>query len=313
MRKFVNGGAYMILASIFAGGTPTMAQEQEVPVWTDVAPGSESWTQKEEATMLPQIAGGGRLVRNVTRATLTAFLPDAANATQTAVIICPGGGFQFLPWEHEGTEIAKQLRARGIAAFVLKYRLIDTGPTQQDFQKSVAAFLALVEKLATAPPEMRSGLLEPMQRIAPFAISDGLQAMRIVRQRASEWNVAPDRIGMMGFSVGAIVTMGVLMQHDPGSRPNFAATIYGAGMERFVPPPEPTPLFILGANNDPITASGSAAAYSKWKDAGYPVELHMYAKGGHGFGLNQQGLPTDHWMERFRDWLEEQGLLRVKN
>lgn len=171
MRKFVNGGAYMILASIFAGRTPTMAQEQEVPVWTDVAPGSESWTQKEEATMLPQIAGGGRLVRNVTRPTLTAFLPDAANATQTAVIICPGGGFQFLPWEHEGTEIAKQLRARGIAAFVLKYRLIDTGPTQQDFQKSVAAFLALVEKLATAPPEMRSGLLEPMQRIAPFAIS----------------------------------------------------------------------------------------------------------------------------------------------
>ena len=312
MGKFVNGGVFMILASIITGPTPSMAQKV-VPVWTGVAPGSESWTQKEESTSLPQVAGGGLLIRNVTQPQLAAFLPDPSIATGTAIVICPGGGFQFLPWEHEGTEIAKRLSARGIAAFVLKYRLIDTGPTQADFQKSVAAFLALIEKLATAPPDMRSSLTEPMQRIAPFAISDGMQAIRIVRQRASEWNVAPDHIGMMGFSAGAIITMGALTQNDAGSRPNFAAAIYGAGMERFAPPPEATPLFILSANNDPIAANGSATAYTKWKDAGYPVELHLYAKGGHGFGLNQQGLPTDHWMERFGEWLKEQDLLRVKN
>lgn len=313
MREFVQGGVSMILATIFAGAIPSMAQQKVVPVWPGVAPGSEKWTQKEETVMLPQIAGGGPLVRNVTQPTLTAFLPDPATATGTAIVVCPGGGFQFLPWEHEGTEIAKWLSSRGIAAFVLKYRLIDTGPTQEDFQKSVAAFLALIDKLGTAPAEKHTGLPEPMQQIAPFAIADGLKAVRVVRQHASEWKFAPDRIGMLGFSAGAIVTMGVLMHHDSESRPNFAAAIYGAGMERFTTPAEATPLFILSADDDPIASGGSLAAYSKWKAVGYPVELHMYAKGGHGFGMNKQGLPTDQWIDRFGDWLQEQNLVRRGN
>ena len=314
MLKFTKGGAlFMILASMSAGASTPAAQQKVVPVWNGVAPGSENWTQKEETVALAQIAGGSPLVRNVTQPTLTAFLPDPSVATGTGIIVCPGGGFQFLPWEHEGTEIAKWLSARGIAAFVLKYRLIDTGPTREDFQKSVAAFLALVQKLGTAPPEMRSGLPAPMQKIAPFAITDGLQAVRIVREHAPEWGIASDRIGIMGLSAGAIVTMGVLMmQHDAATRPNFAGAIYGAGMGGFTPPPEATPLFILSADNDPIAASGSAAAYSKWKAAGYPVELHIYSKGGHGFGMNKQGLPTDHWIERFGDWLQEQDLLKTK-
>ena len=312
MRTSIKGGTYMILASIFAGATPSMAQQRVVPVWTGVAPGSENWTQKEETTTLPQIAGGGPLVRNVTQPTLTAFLPDASVATGTAIVVCPGGGFQFLPWDHEGTEIAKWLSARGIAAFVLKYRLIDTGPTPKDFQKSVTEFLALIEKLGSATAELRSGLPEPMQKIAPLAVADGLQAIRTVRQHASEWAIAPDHVGMMGLSVGAIVTMGALMQSDARIHPNFAASIYGVAMERFTTPPEATPLFILSADNDPISASGSAAMYSKWKAARYPVELHMYAKGGHGFGMSKQGLPTDHWIERFGEWLQEQDLLRPK-
>src|SRR5215471_1953783 len=312
MRAFAKRGVFMILSAIFAGATPSVAQQKVVPVWTGVAPGSENWTQKEETTTLPQIARGGSLVRNVTQPTITAFLPDASIATGTAIIVCPGGGFQFLPWEHEGTEIAKWLTSRGVATFVLKYRLLDTGATEADFQKSVAAFLALVEKLGTAPVEMR-GLPEPMQKIAPLAIADGLRAINHVRQHAAEWGIAPNRIGMMGFSVGAIVTMGALMGQDADSRPNFAAAIYGAGMERFTPPLEATPLFILSADNDRIAAGGSAATYSKWKAASYPVELHIYAKGGHGFGMNKQGLPTDQWIERFGDWLQEQDLLRTKN
>ena len=313
MREFVQGGVAVILATIFAGASPSMAQQKAVAVWTGVAPGSEKWMQKEETVTLPEIAGGTLLIRNVTQPTLTAFLPDAASATGTAIIVCPGGGFEFLAWEHEGTKIAKWLNNRSIAAFVLKYRLIDTGPTQKDFQTSVANFLSFIEKLVTAPPEKRPGVPESRLQIAPFTIADGLQAVKLVRQHASEWKIAPDRVGMLGFSTGAIVTMGALMQQDAGSRPNFAAAIYGAGMERFAAPPAATPLFILNADNDPIASSGSVAAYSKWKAVGYPVELHMYAKGGHGFGMNKQGLPTDQWVDRFGDWLQEQDLLRRKN
>jgi acetyl esterase/lipase len=290
--------------------TAITSQEKVIDLWPGVAPGSENWMQKEGNAWLPQVAKGSLLIRNVTQPTLTAFLPDASIASSTAVVICPGGGFQFLPWEHEGTEIAKWLNSRGVAAFVLKYRLIDTGPTEEDFQKSVAQFLSMVGKLGTAPPEMRVGLPESMQKIAPLAVVDGLQALRIARRHASEWNIAPDRIGMMGFSVGAVVTMGVLVQDDEASRPSFVAAIYGAGMERFAPSREAIPLFVISAADDPISASGSEVVYSKWRAAGNPIEAHIYARGGHGFGLNPQNLPTDHWIERFREWLQGEGLLK---
>ncbi len=278
------------------------AQQQVIPVWPGVAPGSENWTQKEETTGLPPLAAGSSLVRNVTQPTLTVFLPSPSTANGTAVIVCPGGGFYFLSWESEGTEVAQWLSAHGVAAFVLKYRLIDTGPTKEDFGKAVTELFASISK--------GGGLSESMRKVMPLAVADGRQAMKVVRQHASEWGIAPDRIGLMGFSAGGIVTMGVVLEHDTGSRPNFAAPIYGAGIaEGEAAPADATPLFILCAADDTIAAAGSVATYSKWKAAGYSVELHMYAKGGHGFGMNKHGLPTDHWIERFDDWLGEQGLL----
>ncbi len=300
----------MVTTGLFALPVTSIAQQKVVPLWPGTAPGSESWTQKEETIAVPQVAAGRPLVRNVTQPTLTAFLPNTANATGTAVIVCPGGGFQFLSWESEGTEIAEWFRARGVAAFVLKYRLIDTGPTTEDFQKSLAAFLALIQKLRTAPAAMRTGLPEPMQKIAPYAIADGLQAVKIVRQHATEWGIAQDRIGMVGLSTGAVVTLGAVMGQGSDDHPNFAGAIYGAGMDQFAASPEKVPLFILCADDDPIASTGSDALYAKWKTAGYAVELHIYAKGGHGFGMSNQGLPTDHWIERFGDWLKEQGLIR---
>lgn len=302
---FIAGVVCRTLTVIFAVSMTSRAQQQVIPVWPGVAPGSENWTQKEETTTLPPLAAGGPLVRNVTQPTLTAFLPSAPAANRTAVIVCPGGGFHFLSWDSEGTEVARWLSARGIAAFVLKYRVVDTGPTAEDFRKSLAAMFGSVGKGDTLP--------ESMRKVLPLAIADGQQAMRVVRQHASEWGIAPDRIGIMGFSAGGAVTMGVVIDHDAGSRPNFAAPIYGAGLaEGAAVPAEATPLFILCASDDPIAAAGSVATYSKWKAAAYSVELHMYAKGGHGFGMNKQGLPADHWIERFGDWLEEQGLLGAK-
>jgi len=293
------------LIAVFALSMAGRAQQQVIPVWPSAAPGSENWTQKEETTGLPPLAEGSSLVRNVTRPTLTVFLPNPASATGTAVIVCPGGGFYFLSWESEGTEVAKWLSAHGVAAFVLKYRLLDTGPTKEDFAKSVTELFATISK--------GGGPSESMRKVMPLAIADGRQAMKVVRQHAPEWGLDPDRIGLMGFSAGGIVTMGVLGEHDAGSRPDFAAPIYGAGIaEGEVTPADPTPLFILCAVDDTIAAAGSVATYSKWKAAGYPVELHMYAKGGHGFGMNKKGLPTDHWIERFDDWLGELGLLAPK-
>lgn len=297
-----------ILVAVLALPTICRAQEQVIPVWPGAAPGSETWTQKEETTHLPPLAAGGPLIRNVTQPTLTVFLPNPSVANGTAVIVCPGGGFHFLSWESEGTEVAKWLSAHGIAAFVLKYRLADTGPTDEDFRKALAALFS------PGSSTHGSGLPESMRKVAPFAIADGRQAMKVVRRRASEWGIAPDRIGIMGFSAGGIVTMGVVMEHDAESRPDFAAPIYGAGLaEGPAAAPEATPLFILCASDDPIAAAGSVATYTKWKAAGYPVELHMYSKGGHGFGMNKQGLPTDHWIERFGDWLKAQGFMKPKH
>lgn len=302
----------LVPISILALSTVSSAQQQVIPLWPGGAPGSETWTQKEDTTHFPPLAAGGPLVRNVTQPTLTVFPPDPSPGNGTAVIVCPGGGFHFLSWDSEGTEVARWLSKRGVAAFLLKYRLVDTGPTAEDFRKALAA-------LFTPPPNAghsaeASGLPESMRKVAPIAIADGRQAMKLVRQRASEWGIAPDRIGMIGFSAGGIVTMGVVMEHDAESRPNFAAPIYGAGLaEGSAAPPEAIPLFILCANDDPIAAAGSAATYTKWRAAGFPVEFHMYSKGGHGFGMNKQGLPTDHWIERFAEWLDAQGFMKPKH
>ena len=193
---------------------------------------------------------------------------------------------------------------------MLKYRLVDTGPTAEDFRTAVFAMLNSTKHDEHSTAGLN--LPESMRKVMPLAIADGRQALKVVRQRASECNIAPDRIGIMGFSAGGIVTMGVVMEHDAASRPNFAAPIYGAGLaEGPALPSDATPLFILCASDDSAAAAGSVATYTKWKGAGYPVELHVYAKGGHGFGMNKQGLPTDHWIERFADWLEQQGFMKV--
>jgi len=299
------GGCGIFVATLSLS-TICRAQQQVIPVWPGAAPGSESWTQREETTTLPPMAAGGPLIRNVTHPTLTVFPPDPSKANGTAVIVCPGGGFLFLSWESEGTEVAEWLSAHGIAAFVLKYRLVDTGPRAEDFRKAVTA-------LFNPRDPGNAAAMAGMRKAMPFAFADGRQAMKLVRGRASEWGIAPDRIGIVGFSAGAMLTMGVVMEHDADSRPNFAGPIYGAGLwEGAANPPEATPLFLLGAADDPL-AAGSVATYTKWKAAGYPVELHMYSKGGHGFGMNKQGLPADRWIERFGDWLEAQGFVKPKH
>jgi acetyl esterase/lipase len=246
------------------------------------------------------------MVRNVVTPTLTAYLPERGRSTGTAVVICPGGGFHFLSWDSEGVEVAEWLRDRGVSAFVLKYRLIDTGATEEELQKHLAQLFGRPGAPVPTPAQARE-----RREIPALAAADGRQAMTVVRRRASEWGIAPDRIGILGFSAGGVVAMGAVMEHDAGSRPSFAAAIYGGGTEGAAVPADAPPLFILVADDDKGASPGSVKLYSEWKAAGKPVELHVYSKGGHGFGMNKRGLPVDSWIERFGDWLAVQGLLKA--
>jgi acetyl esterase/lipase len=268
-----------------------------IALWPDGAPGSEGWAQQEQETLAPPPIGI-RVVRNVTQPTLTAFLPDRAAAPGAAVIVCPGGAFHFLAIEHEGTQVARWLNARGVAAFVLRYRLIET-PVDDDILSQ--------QMHQNLTDRDRFGQL--MQGLRPLIIADGLQAVKLVRRRAAEWGVASDRVGILGFSAGGYVTTGVALEYDADSRPDFAAPIYSSPYEGISVPADAPPLFIAAAHDDAFAASASVSIYSAWSTAGRSAELHIYSKGGHGFGMRKQGLPADHWIDHFGDWLQVQGVL----
>jgi len=269
---------------------PASAQPQVIPLWPDGAIDTAGWDHPEEIAYTAQ---GLKVIRNVVTPTLTAYLPDPAAATGTAVIVAPGGAYHFLAFEHEGIDVARWLNARGIAAFMLKYRLVQTG---DDFPQCVDANLN--------DQARREALLGP---IFPMITADGCQAVRLVRQRAAEWGIAPDRIGIMGFSAGGCVTLSTALHYDASSRPDFAAPIYSAPPLEGPVPDDAPPLFLLCAADDDMASAVSISYYAEWRAAGRPVELHIYAKGGHGFGMRTLGLPSDQWIERFAEWLKEMG------
>ncbi len=276
-------------------------QPRVIPVWPKDAPGSEKWTQKE--VMHRDAWLETKIVRNVVRPTLTVFLPERSKANGTAVILCPGGGFRFLA-KGEGIEEAERLRARGVAAIILKHRLMDTGVTEAEFHKAVlqAALLkAIADGLKAGE---RPVLPEDVRKFSALAVADGRQAIKVVREHAGEWGINPDRIGIMGFSSGGVLATGVATEYDAASRPNYAASLYGPVLGSVKVPKDAPPLFICCASDDPLVPSrDSIRLYSAWKAADKSAELHIYAKGSHG-------LPIDTWIDRFSDWLGQQGFLK---
>jgi len=278
----------------FAALQPVQAQEV-IRLYAGPAPGSESWTHAEQDYFSPIF--NTQVVTNVVIPTLTRYAPAAENANGTAVIICPGGGFHALSINSEGVDVAKWLNGKGVTGFVLKYRLVPTGKD------------GVVEMMG----KKREKIDEDMRATYPLALADGLAAMKYVREHAAEFGISPERIGFMGFSAGGSLTTGVALNYTPQSRPNFVAPIYaylGILGEAEVPKDAP-PLFALAASNDPLgLADDSVDLYSKWLAAKKPAELHMYAKGGHGFGMKKQNLPSDQWIELFGEWLDGQGLLK---
>jgi acetyl esterase/lipase len=257
-------------------------QAKPIDVWPHTAPGSERWNREERSVENTSI---GTVIFNVVHPTLTPFLPDRAKATGTAVIIAPGGAFVALAVDLEGNSLARWLQARGIAAFVLKYRI--------------------VEKTQDGIPQM------DMDTAGRYGIADGIQALQVVRQRAVEFGVMPTRIGMVGFSAGAMVTSGALLQSDSAARPNFAALIYGGPFGKMpVIPANLPPTFMAWAQDDPVARESVARFYSALTAAGNKPETHIFSAGGHGFGLKKQGTSSDHWVDDFYNWLDVQGLTR---
>jgi len=299
-----------ILISIFlltGFGNIISAQLEVISLWPGVAPGSEEWTQKETQYLNDQ---GQQMVRNVVTPTLTVYSPDPGKANGTAVIVAPGGGFLFLSWQTEGTEVADWLVSKGITVFLLKYRLTNSGSTQEEFQKAMIALFSAISAASNpdnaGKPEGDISRSKAMTDITQLGQEDGRQAIRIVRSSAVEWGIDPEKIGIMGFSAGGMVTLGPLLLHNAESRPDFAGAIYTPWSNSPVPDDAP-PLFILAAGDDMLTAPGSIQMYSEWKKAGKKAELHIYSKGGHGFGMQKKGLPVDTWIERFYEWMVSQG------
>jgi len=271
---------------------PLSAQSVEVPLWPGPAPGSEDWNYPERVTLQPP--DSTRRIANVTRPTLTVFLPEPSLSNGAAIVICPGGGFRWLSFDNEGTVLARWLNSLGIAAFVLKYRLMRTGD----------------------PGELDSAVMAARRSaIQPLSIADGLQAVSLVRSRAAEWHLARDRIGILGFSAGGHIAVAVAMRHDANSRPNFAAFIYPGTPDELNPPADAPQMFLVQADDDKtvVPVDHAVRIYEAWKKAGLSAEMHIYSRGGHGFGMRKAGIPADSWGDRLRDWLGAQGLLKTAN
>ena len=258
------------------------ARAQVVKVWPGIAPGSETWTQQERVVENTPL---GTVIFNVVTPTLTAYFPQRSKATGTGVVIAPGGAFVALAIDLEGHNVARWLQERGIAAFVLKYRI--------------------VEKRQDGIPAM------DMDTAGRYGIADGIQAIKVVRQHAGEWGLSPDRIGFLGFSAGAMVTSGTLLQQDAAGRPSFAALIYGGpfGAMPAIPAKLP-PVFLAWAQDDAVALDPIVRFREALTAAGTKPEIHIFSAGGHGFGMRKQGTSSDHWIDAFYYWLDAQGLTK---
>lgn len=256
---------------------------EEIPLYPGVAPGSENWTYAEV-----EVPGkSGPIVKNVVRPTLLYY--PAAHPVGTGMIVAPGGGTKALMMDYEGYDIAKKLNEMGVDAWVLKYRLIQTG-----------------EGADTAEPAKTGP--QAGQNVRELAGLDGRRAMELVRARAAEFKISPARIGMIGFSAGGGPVRSALTGAAE-ARPDFIALIYGAGSSGggVVVPESAPPLFLAVAADDQ-NYEASVKTFMAWRQANRPVELHVFQMGAHGF-VNKGG-GADHFMDRLREWMQLNGWLK---
>lgn len=289
-------------------------------IWPKGVPQDTDWPGKAPGNPAEELRDNGERVYNVTVPAYQAFLPPVEKASGAAVIIAPGGGFRLLAIRNEGTRVAEWLAAHGVAAFVLKYRLVQALPGESDD--------AMRKRVGWKIPQEVSG--------AP-GVADGLEALRLIRARAAQYRVDPARIGVVGFSAGGHIA-GMMALAEQGSRPAFAGLIYGMPFGTQMPKlppanlpypegtpkepwlrPAPTsapgrlpPLFLAMAQDDMAVGFGFRPFYDALFESGYRPETHLYQRGGHGFGMKKTGGTTDHWLEEFLWWMEGEGFTAAK-
>jgi acetyl esterase/lipase len=266
-----------------------------LPLWPKVAPGAPANPQPEIDTtkLTDNLIAGKPLVRlgNVSSPTLTLYSPKG-NATWPAVVVFPGGGYQILAIDLEGTEVCDWLNSINVACVLVKYRVPNTGP----YPKS------------------------------PAALQDAQRALGMVRQHAAEWHIDPKRVGVLGFSAGAHLSAALSTHfdkrlYDPidaadqlSCRPDFAFIIYPGYLanaeQNMAPNPDinPTdktpPSFLVQAEDDPVHVENATVYFLQLKAAKVPAELHIYAEGGHGYGLRRTELPVTTWPDAAKSWLQ---------
>jgi acetyl esterase/lipase len=300
----MNQRTFLFLAAAWALSASAVAQPSGWPpapghltlqVWPGSAPGAAANppAEADTTTAKDNLIAGKPLVRlgNVSVPTLTLYPPKGGTNTGAAVVVFPGGGYNILAIDLEGTEVCDWLNADGITCVLLKYRVPNTGP----YPKSAAA------------------------------LQDAQRALGLVRQHAAEWHIDPNRIGVLGFSAGAHLAAALSTHfdkrlYDPidgadqlSCRPDFAVVVYPGYLaladKNFAPNPEinPTantpPTFIVQAEDDPVHVENAMVYFMQLKDAKVPAELHVYAQGGHGYGLRRTALPVTTWPQSVETWL----------
>lgn len=288
--------------------TGSAAAQKEVLLPTPLASDLSKWSQPERR-YVPE-SWQSEVITNVSKPSLFVYLPKREIANGTAVIICPGGGFWALSINGEGIDLAKWLNERGIAAFVLKYRLVPS--KTNDAVKEVSPILF---------GDVTNGKYEEASYpYVPLAISDGATAIEYVRKNAKSFNILPNKLGIIGFSAGGTIAADLAFNFTAANRPDFVAPIYpllgsvkGTNMPRISTlrdakvPADAPPLFIAATSNDGLRFTADAIEmYKKWLAVKRTAEIHIYSKGGHGFGMRKQNLPSDTWVESFYAFLKQE-------
>jgi len=271
------------------------SEPQTLELWPGSPPGENGPIGEEKVTRLSD--GKTRGITNVSKPTITVYRPDTNKGL--AMVVCPGGGYNQLAWDHEGEQVARWLNELGITAVLLKYRV-----------------------------PRREGT--PKDRPPPQALMDAQRALSLTRSHADDWGIDPKRIGILGFSAGGHLAAWASTRGDQrsyeavdeadraGFRPDFAVVIYPGGVVRRgtseltsdirVDAGTP-PMFISMSNDDPVGPENAVQLYLALKRAAVPAELHIYADGGHGYGMRETESPSASWPRRCEEWLRNRKLL----
>lgn len=287
----VASGPATQLPDVVAGAYRTLPP---VPLFNGAAPTPADWAGRVPGDVKEVATQNGNVLFNIVEPSYTAYLPTAARNTRTAVVIAPGGGFRQLSIDSEGNKVAIWLAERGIASFVVKYRLVQqVGPQ--------FSMMARMQEM-------------PMNVAGAPAVEDTLKTIAMVRGRAAEYSIDPARVVAIGFSAGAHAVAYSALDRDLAARPNYVAPIYGGPFGGIPPIPASDaadklpPIFLAMAQDDQLVGDDVRAFYAELWAKGYRPEMHLYMSGNHGFGMNVTRNTSDLFIDQFYAWIRAQGL-----